>query len=150
MDGPATMTSSVGVHHAGEHLRVVCHGRCPQRTVTVAMSWPSSLITWVEQARQGSKECSVLKISSGFSGSAIGVSSRAASKAPMLPCGSRGETVPGGRNHRLIIVDLAVLDPDPVTERSARGLGEADAPSPPSARYPASTCRYWQWRGHLP
>ena len=57
------------------------------RTCTFAISWPSGLITCVEQARQGSKEWSVRRISSGCSGSAIGVPSSAASKAPMAPAG---------------------------------------------------------------
>ena len=63
----------------------------PQRTVTVAMSCPSGDMTCVEQARQGSKECRVRMISRGCAGSAMGVFISAASKAPILPAGSRGE-----------------------------------------------------------
>src|SRR5581483_2117987 len=63
----------------------------PYRTFTVAISWPSGDITWVEQARHGSKEWMVRRISNGFSGSAIGVSISEASNAPILPLGSRGD-----------------------------------------------------------
>ena len=52
---------------------------------------PSGDITWVEQARQGSKLCRVRRISTGSSGRSILVFIRLASKAPMLPAVSRGE-----------------------------------------------------------
>ena len=56
----------------------------------MVISWPSGLITWVEQARQGSKVCRVRRISSGWSALASGVFISAASKAPIWPLASRG------------------------------------------------------------
>src|SRR5579863_3191428 len=35
--------------------------------------------------------------------------------------------VPGGRHHELVVVDLAVLDLDPVRERAARSFNQANA-----------------------
>jgi hypothetical protein len=61
-----------------------------QRTLTVVSSSPSGDITWVEQARHGSKLCSVRRISTGSSGRSIGVFRSDASKAPILPALSRG------------------------------------------------------------
>ncbi len=74
----------------GRGLDDIRHGGLLQRTETRVSSSPSLLITCVEQARQGSKLCRVRRISSGCFGSAMGVSMSAASKAPILPAGSRG------------------------------------------------------------
>ena len=41
----------------------------------------------------------------------------------VLPLRVARSRVPGGRHHRLVIRDLAAADDDPVTERTARGLG---------------------------
>lgn len=60
-------------------------------TLTLASCWPSGLMTCVEQAKHGSKEWMVRRISSGCSGLTIGVFISDASKAPIFPLGSRGE-----------------------------------------------------------
>ena len=48
--------------------------------------------------------------------------------------------VPGGRHDALVVVDLAVLDLDPVRQRAARRLGEADALGLLRPGSPAPTC----------
>ena len=69
----------------------VWHVGLPHRTLTVVSGSFSGPMTWVEHARHGSKLCSVRRISTGSSGRSIGVFSRLASNAPILPALSRGE-----------------------------------------------------------
>ena len=84
-------------------------------------------MTWVEQARQGSKECSVRRISSGWLRIGHGRVHERGLEGADIAVGIARAAVPGGRHDRLVILDLAVLDLDPVAERAARRLGEADA-----------------------
>ena len=44
-----------------------------------------------------------------------------------LALGVARAAVPGGRHHALVVLDAAVLDADPVTERAARCFGKAGA-----------------------
>src|SRR5574337_338882 len=60
------------------------------RTFTVAIVRPSTSSVWQAHAMHGSKECTVRRISSGFSGLAIGVFSSAASYGPGASPSSRG------------------------------------------------------------
>src|SRR5579863_9971406 len=46
-------------------------------------------------------------------------------KRRVLLFGVARRAVPSGRNHQLIVLDLAVLDLDPVSKRAARGFDEA-------------------------
>ena len=78
-------------------------------------------------ARHGSNEWIVRSTSSGRSGSAIGLPISEASYGPFWPFSSRGTGVPGRRDDGLVVRDLAVLDHDPVRQRAARRLVEAEA-----------------------
>src|SRR5580700_973374 len=59
------------------------------RTFTDAIFFPSGSKVWHAQAMQGSKECTVRKTSSGFSGSAMGLPSSDISYGPGCPRLSR-------------------------------------------------------------
>ncbi len=56
-----------------------------------------------------------------------------------LALGVARRTVPGGRDHKLIVGDLAVVDLDPVRQCAARSFSEADALGIhwPALRFPA-------------
>ena len=60
-------------------------------------------------------------------GSAIGVFIKRGLEGADIAFGIARAAVPSGRHDALVIVDLAVLDLDPMRERAARRLGEADA-----------------------
>ena len=79
------------------------------------------------QARHGSKEWMVRIISTGCSRFATGVPISDCLKRRALLLGIARRTVPGGRHHQLVVVDLAVLDLDPVRQRAARSFHQADA-----------------------
>jgi len=107
----------------------------------VLSSAPSSLITWVAQAMQGSKECSVRRDFHGLIGDGHRRVHQRGLESTDLTLGVTRAAVPGAGHDALVVLDLAVLDPDPVAECAAWRGNDADpfGLGRPGGRVPFST-----------
>ena len=75
----------------------------------------------------GSKDRTTLPASMGWFGSPMGVPSSAFSTGPATPLSSRGEQFQVVGHDALVAADLVVVDHQPVAQRPARSLGQAEA-----------------------